>query len=135
MKITKEQLLKALSTFTLPGGGKDLVSTNAIRNIQIFGKEILLDIVIDNPTLQYKKKVEVDCIKAIHQYVYEKADVKVNIIVEAPEKKPNIIIIFADDLGYGDLGCYGSKINLTPNLKYIEYQKEKLFLSAEGLSR
>ena len=91
MKITKEQLLKALSTFTLPGGGKDLVSTNAIRNIQIFGTEVLLDIVIDNPTLQYKKKVEVDCIKAIHQHVYEKADVKVNIIVEAPEKKPNII--------------------------------------------
>ena len=27
--------------------------------------------------------------------------------------KPNVIIIFADDLGYGDLGCYGSKINET----------------------
>ena len=81
MKITKEQLLKALSTFTLPGGGKDLVTANAIRNIQIFGVEVLLDIVIDNPTLQYKKKVEVDCIKAIHQHVYEKADIKVNIIV------------------------------------------------------
>ena len=71
MKITKEQVLKALSTFTLPGGGKDLVSANAIRNIQIFGTEVLLDIVIDNPTLQYKKKVEVDCIKAIHQVTTE----------------------------------------------------------------
>ncbi|MDA9898176.1 Mrp/NBP35 family ATP-binding protein [Flavobacteriales bacterium] len=91
MKITKEQLLKALSTFTLPGGGKDLVSTNAIRNIQIFGTEVLLDIEINNPTLQYKKKVEVDCIKAIHEYVYEKADVKVNLIINASEQKPNII--------------------------------------------
>ena len=47
MKITKQQLLKALSTFTLPGGGKDLISSNSVRNIQIFGSEIILDVVID----------------------------------------------------------------------------------------
>lgn len=34
----------------------------------------------------------------------------------APEKKPNIVFILADDLGYTDLGCYGAKIPKTPNL-------------------
>jgi len=32
------------------------------------------------------------------------------------EPKPNVIIIFADDLGYGDLGCYGSKVIGTSRL-------------------
>ncbi|MEX0324022.1 MAG: sulfatase [Puniceicoccaceae bacterium] len=32
------------------------------------------------------------------------------------KKKPNIILINCDDLGYGDLGCYGSTRNQTPAL-------------------
>lgn len=31
-------------------------------------------------------------------------------------ERPNLIIIFCDDLGYGDLGCYGSTNNKTPNI-------------------
>lgn len=38
--------------------------------------------------------------------------------------KPNIIVIIADDLGYGDIGCYGATAVKTPNLDK---------LAAEGL--
>ncbi len=34
---------------------------------------------------------------------------------DLPKSKPNIIVIMADDMGYSDLGCYGSEIH-TPNL-------------------
>lgn len=34
----------------------------------------------------------------------------------ASEQKPNIIFILCDDMGYGDLGCYGQQYISTPNI-------------------
>ncbi len=36
--------------------------------------------------------------------------------VQAAERKPNIIVVFCDDLGYGDIGPFGSTKHATPVL-------------------
>ena len=40
----------------------------------------------------------------------------------AADHAPNFIIIFCDDLGYGDLGCFGSQKNRTPNIDQLAEQ-------------
>ncbi|MCD7975600.1 MAG: sulfatase [Tannerellaceae bacterium] len=52
------------------------------------------------------------------------------------QEKPNIIFIYADDLGYGDLSCYGSKINRTPNLDKLASDGIRFtdFYSASSIS-
>jgi len=40
--------------------------------------------------------------------------------------KPNVVVIFIDDLGYGDIGPFGSKVNRTPNLDRMAAEGMKL---------
>ena len=49
-------------------------------------------------------------------------------------KRPNIVLLFADDMGYGDLGCYGHPTIRTPNLDRLAGQGLRLtsFYSAPG---
>lgn len=44
------------------------------------------------------------------------ADLKDPAVVDPHAPKPNVIIVYLDDLGYGDLGCFGSQAINTPNL-------------------
>ena len=40
--------------------------------------------------------------------------------------KPNFVLIFADNLGYGDIGCFGSTVNRTPNIDRMASEGIKL---------
>jgi len=44
---------------------------------------------------------------------------KPSIIIQSEEKRPNIVLIFTDDLGYGDLSVQGAKDLQTPNIDRI----------------
>ena len=44
---------------------------------------------------------------------------------ESKADKPNIIIILADDLGYGDIGVFGNKNIRTPNIDQMSFEGQK----------
>lgn len=92
MKLSKQDILKALESITVPGEGQNMVDSGAVKNVVTFGDEVIVDITIKNPSLQAKKRTEVDILKTIHNLVYEKAKITVNVKVDAPEKpKANVI--------------------------------------------
>jgi len=92
MKLNKKDILKALEGISVPGEGKNMIESGAVKNVITFGDEVIVDITITNPTLQAKKRTEVDIMKTIHEKVYEKAKVTVNVKVDAPAKPPTNVI-------------------------------------------
>ncbi len=49
------------------------------------------------------------------------------------QDKPNVVIIYADDLGYGDVSCYGATKISTPNIDALA-KKGVLFTNAHTTS-
>ena len=54
---------------------------------------------------------------------------------DSKETKPNFIIFLMDDLGYGDLGCYGHPTSSTPNIDQLSREgiKFKSFITGSSL--
>ena len=78
MDLTKNNIKKTLEKINMSGHSENIVSTGILKNIQVFGDQVDIDIVVTNPALQARKKLEVDIMKIIHDDIYEKA--KINIL-------------------------------------------------------
>ena len=89
MDLTKKNIKKILEKINMTGHSENIVSTGILKNIQVFGDQVDIDIVVTNPALQARKKLEVDIMKIIHDDIYEKAKININTKVELPIENEN----------------------------------------------
>ncbi len=90
MKPNKEEILEVLKTIYFDNQKIDIVSDNAVLNVLVFDKEIIIDLNTNNPSLQGKNKIKLKILNSIQNKFSEDIDVKINF--KLIKKSPNTIL-------------------------------------------
>jgi len=89
IKLSKTDIIQALKEVKSSGNKENIIDAGYLKNLQIFGDQVDIDLRFPNPSLQARKKMEVDILKIIHQKVYEKAKINIKTEVVRPPSSPN----------------------------------------------
>lgn len=85
--MTTEEILKALSNVQEPDLGKDLVTLNMIKDLEIDGNNVSFTIVLTTPACPLKDMMKNACINAIKLLVNKEANVTVNFTSNTSSKR------------------------------------------------
>jgi ATP-binding protein involved in chromosome partitioning len=109
--ITKEQVLQALSNVEEPDLGKDLVTLNMVKDIEIDGNKVSFTVVLTTPACPLKDMIRNACVTAIHLMVSKDAQVQVNMTAKVNSNRkdgksilPNVKNIIVVASGKGGVG-------------------------------
>src|SRR5213083_914839 len=109
--MTTEKILEALSNVQEPDLGKDLVTLNMIKDIEIKGNDVSFTVVLTTPACPMKDMISNACVNAIKILVNKEANVKVNFTSNTTTKRtdpgsvlPKVKNIIAVVSGKGGVG-------------------------------
>lgn len=89
MELNKKTISKVLENLYSSGSKDNIIKSGLIANIMVFDMEVDVDLLMDNPTLQARKKLEGEIINIIHKKINSKAKIKFNTKIKK-EVKPKV---------------------------------------------
>ena len=109
--MTTEKILDALRNVQEPDLGKDLVTLNMVKDIEISGNNVSFTVVLTTPACPLKDMIGNACVNAVKLLVNKEANVKVNFTSNTTTKRtdpgsvlPNVKNIIAVVSGKGGVG-------------------------------
>lgn len=87
MSLNKQSIEEALKAVKSPAGNVSIIDSGELKNIQVFGKEIDIDLEVKSPALNIRKKLE-DDINAVLSKAFGELKVRINIVAKPVQQGP-----------------------------------------------